>query len=181
MPARRQAPSLGLPTQCRAGTLGLLTCADEILYPERTVLKREHLVGSAAPSRCLDWQAMSRRCKLRRRPRHWPQAPKECVDDRFDPPPARPRCPASRHPAGARRHDPLPLRRDVRSLVHDAGLHLRHDGGRGSALQGRRPGLHLFALLQPDRGHVRGPHGADRRRAKPRAPRPAAWRPSRPP
>ena len=56
------------------------------------------------------------------------------------------------------------LRRDLGGDVPDPGLSLRHDGAGRGALQGRRAGLHLFALRQPDRRDVRAPHGAARGR-----------------
>ena len=49
-------------------------------------------------------------------------------------------------------------RRDVGSDLPDAGLCLRHRRSRRGALQGRGARLHLFALRQPDRRHVREAH-----------------------
>ena len=55
-------------------------------------------------------------------------------------------------------------RRRRKRSVPDPGLSLRHDGARRGALQGRRPGLHLFALRQSDRCDVRAADGAARGR-----------------
>ena len=44
------------------------------------------------------------------------------------------------------------------------GYRLRHRRGGRGALQGRGARLHLFALRQPDRRHVRGAHAPPRRR-----------------
>ena len=56
-----------------------------------------------------------------------------------------------------------PVRRDRRGALPHARLCLRFDGGLRGALQGRRSGLRLFALRQPDRRDVRGAHGPPRR------------------
>ncbi len=50
------------------------------------------------------------------------------------------------------------------ALFPHPGLSLRHDGARRGAVQGRRAGLHLFALRQSDRFDVRAAHGAARGR-----------------
>ena len=55
-------------------------------------------------------------------------------------------------------HAAFPARRDVGSDLPDAGLCLRDGRGRRGALQGRRAGLHLFALRQSDSRHVRAAH-----------------------
>ena len=67
-----------------------------------------------------------------------------------------------RDAARARRHPALALRRDLRGAVSHPVLRLRVGRAGGSPLQGRGPGLHLFALLQPDHSHVRGAHAPDR-------------------
>ena len=63
------------------------------------------------------------------------------------------------------RHAAFGLRRDLRGDLPDPGLRLRHRRGRRSPFQGRGARLHLFALRQPDRRHVRKAHvRAGRRR-----------------
>ena len=50
------------------------------------------------------------------------------------------------------------------ALFLTAGACLRERRAMRGALQGRGSGLHLLALLEPDRRHVRGAHGGARRR-----------------
>ena len=69
--------------------------------------------------------------------------------------------PAAGNPARPRRNAALAVRRDRGSAVHDPELRLRQRRAGRAALQGRRAGLHLFALRQPDRRHVRGAHAPD--------------------
>ena len=76
----------------------------------------------------------------------------------------RPQDPAARDAARPWRLAALAVRGDVRGAVPHAGLSLRHDGAGRGALQGRRPGLHLFALRQSDGRDVRAAHGAAGRR-----------------
>ena len=72
--------------------------------------------------------------------------------------------------AGPWRRDPaLAVRRELRGALPDAGLRLRHRRAGRGALQGRGPGLHLFALRQPDGRHVRGADAPPRRRRAARA------------
>ena len=69
-----------------------------------------------------------------------------------------------RNPPGACRHAALAVRRDVGGAVPHPGLRLRQRRGMRGALLRQDPGLRLFALLQPDHGHVRAAHGRARRR-----------------
>ena len=85
-----------------------------------------------------------------------------------------------RDPARACRHPALAVRRDLGGTLPHPGLRLRERPECGKALQERRAGLSVFALLQPDRDHVRAAHGRARRRRRPHArPRPE-WRRSPP-
>ena len=85
-----------------------------------------------------------------------------------------------RDAAGARRHAALAVRRDVGGAVPHPELRLRQRRAGRGALQERGAGFIYSPLRQPDRRHVRGAHAAAGRRARPRAPRPPAWRPSPP-
>ena len=69
-----------------------------------------------------------------------------------------------RNPPGACRHPALAVRRDLGGAVPHPGLYLRQRRGVRAALLRQDPGLRLFALLQPDHGHVREAHGRARGR-----------------
>src|ERR1700730_6913209 len=75
---------------------------------------------------------------------------------------------SSRNPAGPFRDDPLGIRRNVRGAVSHPRLCLRQRRAMRGAGQGRRPRLHLFALLQSDDFDVRAADDrARRRRSRP--------------
>ncbi len=69
-----------------------------------------------------------------------------------------PAAPQTGDAARPRRNRTLPVRRDIRGDLPDAGLCLSGCGSGRGALQGRRSRPRLFALFQPDRRHVRGAH-----------------------
>ena len=64
------------------------------------------------------------------------------------------------------------------ALFLTQSLRLRQRRAGRGALQGRGPGLHLFALLQPDRRPCSRSACGCSRAPRPRAPPPPAWRPS---
>src|SRR5208283_4286441 len=68
------------------------------------------------------------------------------------------------NPPGPCRDPAFAVRRDLGSAVPHPGLRLSERRGMRSALLRQNPWLRLFALLEPDHGHVRAAHGRARRR-----------------